>query len=61
MFQVFNMGHRLEIYTDESTAQKIIDISQSFDIKAQIIGHFEKSEYPQLTIKGDFGELHYTP
>jgi len=44
MYQVFNMGHRMEIYTDEDTAQKIIEISNSFNIPAQIVGRVEESE-----------------
>ena len=51
-FQVFNGGHRLEIYTDEKTADIIIDISKSFNVNAQIIGYTEHSEKPnnELTI-----------
>src|SRR5690625_6047716 len=43
MYQVFNMGHRLEIYTDEESAQRMIEISESFNIDAQIIGRVESS------------------
>merc|ERR1719382_1056273 len=39
MYKVFNMGHRLEVYTDASTASTIIEISKSFGVNAQIIGH----------------------
>ncbi|HSZ71948.1 MAG TPA: AIR synthase related protein [Cytophagaceae bacterium] len=42
MYKVFNMGHRMEIYTDETTAKAIIAISKSFDIDAQVIGRVEK-------------------
>ena len=60
MFQVFNMGHRMEIYTDENTAQKIIQISQSFNIDAQIIGHVEEYDYNKLTIKDSlFGQIEF--
>lgn len=53
MFEVFNMGHRLECYTDLETAQALIDISKSFNIDAQIIGHVESqdAEKATLTIK----------
>ncbi|NNE27061.1 MAG: phosphoribosylformylglycinamidine cyclo-ligase [Saprospiraceae bacterium] len=44
MFQVFNMGTRLEVYTDETTAQALIDIARSFNIEAQVIGRVENSE-----------------
>jgi phosphoribosylformylglycinamidine cyclo-ligase len=51
MFQVFNMGHRLEIYTPSlATAESMIEISKSFGIEAQIIGKVEKSDKPRITI-----------
>jgi phosphoribosylformylglycinamidine cyclo-ligase len=50
MYQVFNMGHRMEIYTDQTTAQEIIDISKDFKIEARIIGHVEDSENKALTL-----------
>ncbi|MCR5803593.1 MAG: phosphoribosylformylglycinamidine cyclo-ligase [Clostridia bacterium] len=46
MFQVFNCGHRIEFYCDESVAQGIIDIAKSFNIDAQIVGHVEALEQP---------------
>lgn len=59
MFQVFNMGHRLEIYTDETTAQQMIEISKTFNIHAQIIGRTESHSGKKLTISGHWGELVY--
>ena len=61
MYQVFNMGHRMEIYTDEKSAEKIISISRSFGVDAQIIGRVEKStdKKNKLTIKGRHGEFIY--
>lgn len=59
MFKVFNMGHRMELYVDESLANEIISISKSFDIDAQIIGRCEKYEGKKLTIKTAFGEFIY--
>lgn len=53
MYQVFNMGHRLEIYTDESTAEQMISISKSFGIDARIIGHVEKAERSSVEITDD--------
>lgn len=50
MYQVFNMGTRLEIYTNEKDAEKIISISQSFDVNAQVIGRVEESEKKELVI-----------
>ena len=59
MFQVFNMGHRLEIYTDANAAEKMIEIAKSFNIEAQIVGRVEESSSNKLTISGDFGTLQY--
>lgn len=50
MYQVFNMGHRMEIYIDEKHAQTIIDISKSFGVEAQIIGRVEAQEHASLEI-----------
>ncbi|MEL6676075.1 MAG: AIR synthase related protein [Bacteroidota bacterium] len=53
MYQVFNMGHRLEIYTDEKTAQAIIDQAATFNLPAQIVGRCEAAEENRLTIQGE--------
>ena len=58
MYKVFNMGHRLEVYISPENAQKVIDISKSFNIDAQIVGHIEKGQ-KSLTIKSEFGEFSY--
>jgi len=50
MFQVFNMGTRLEIYTDEVTAQGILDISAGYNIDAQVIGHVEASDSSEVEL-----------
>lgn len=55
MYQVFNMGHRLEIYTDESSAQRMLEISDSFNIEARIIGHVERADTPEVEIRDDKG------
>ncbi len=59
MYQVFNMGHRMELYVDESIAEKIIGISKSFDVDAKIVGRVEASEAKKLTIKSDLGTFEY--
>jgi len=59
MYQVFNMGHRLEIYLPEQFAQTIIDISKSFNIDAQIIGYVENSAEKKLTIESEKGLFEY--
>lgn len=59
MYQVFNMGHRFEFYTDVDTASGIIKISEKYNIDAQIIGRCEESEEKKLTIKSEFGEFIY--
>jgi phosphoribosylformylglycinamidine cyclo-ligase len=59
MYKVFNMGHRMELYVPEEVAAGIINISQSFGVEAQIIGHVEKSDTKQVTIISEFGEFVY--
>ena len=59
MYKVFNMGHRMEIYTDEATAQGIIDIAQSFNVDAQIIGHCEANQGPKVTVSTEHGTFIY--
>ena len=59
MYQVFNMGHRMEIYTDRSTADKIINISNSFNIEAKIVGRVEDSKNKKLTITSTYGTFEY--
>lgn len=58
MYKVFNMGHRMEIYVKPEVAEKVINISKSFNIDAQIIGHIEEGKR-SLTIKSEFGEFNY--
>ena len=58
MYQVFNMGHRMEIYVAPELADKIIEISRSFNIDAQVVGHIEEGA-KSLTIKSEFGEFNY--
>ena len=58
MYKVFNMGHRMEIYVAPEYADRIIAISKSFNIDAQIIGHIEEGK-KSLTIKSEFGEFKY--
>ena len=59
MYQVFNMGHRMELYVDESISSEIIDISRSFDVEAQVIGRVEASDEKKLTISSPLGEFIY--
>jgi phosphoribosylformylglycinamidine cyclo-ligase len=59
MYKVFNMGHRMEIYTDKETASSIIEISKSFNIEAKIIGRCENSNKKQLTINSIYGTFNY--
>lgn len=58
MYKVFNMGHRMEIYVSPEHAEKVIDISRSFNIDAQIIGRIEEGN-KGLTIKSEFGTFEY--
>ena len=59
MYQVFNCGHRMELYVSPETANEIIEISKSFNVDAQIIGRVEASENKRLTIKSEFGVFEY--
>jgi phosphoribosylformylglycinamidine cyclo-ligase len=59
MYQVFNMGHRMELYVNKEIAAEIIKISESFNIPAQIIGRVEASEDKKLTIKSPYGTFEY--
>lgn len=59
MYQVFNCGHRMELYVAPKIAQNIIAISKSFHVNAQIIGRVEASKSKKLTIKSEFGEFNY--
>ena len=59
MYKVFNMGHRMELYVDESLASEIIKISKSFNIDAKIIGKVESSSNKKLTILSEFGKFIY--
>ncbi len=59
MYKVFNMGHRLEVYLSEAHATRVIEISKSFGIDAQVIGRVEASDSKKLTIRSEFGEFVY--
>ena len=56
MYQVFNMGHRMEVYTDPTTADAVIAIAESFGIDAKIIGRTEPAEVSRLTLITPSGE-----
>ena len=58
MYQVFNMGHRMEIYVSPENAEKVIEISKSFNIDARIVGHIEEGR-KSLTIMSEFGTFEY--
>lgn len=59
MYKVFNMGHRLELYLPEQYAQQVIDIAQSFNIDARIIGRVAPHEGKKVTIVSEFGTFEY--
>ncbi|NER15415.1 phosphoribosylformylglycinamidine cyclo-ligase [Leptobacterium flavescens] len=59
MYQVFNCGHRMEIYVNEAIAEDLIAISQSFNVDAKIIGRAEASDKKRLTIKSEYGQFEY--
>jgi phosphoribosylformylglycinamidine cyclo-ligase len=59
MYQVFNMGTRLEIYTNEKDADAIISVAKGFGVDAQVIGRVEGSEKKELVIKNNRIEIQY--
>ncbi|NNE28189.1 MAG: phosphoribosylformylglycinamidine cyclo-ligase [Saprospiraceae bacterium] len=59
MYQVFNMGHRLEIYLSESDAHDLIQLSETFGVEAKVIGRVEEAEGEHVEIRGSFGTLKY--
>ncbi len=59
MYQVFNCGHRMELYVPEEIANDIISISESFGVEARIVGRVETSENKKLTIQSEFGVFEY--
>jgi len=59
MYQVFNCGHRMELYVSPEIAEDIISISNSFNVEARIVGRVEASRSKKLTIKSDYGEFLY--
>ena len=59
MYKVFNMGHRMELYTDEATARGIIDIARSFNVDAQVVGRVEAADKAQVTVRSENGVFEY--
>lgn len=59
MYKVFNMGHRMEVYVKPEDAQKVIDITKSFGIDAQIVGRVEASDKAEVDIESPYGKFHY--
>ena len=59
MYQVFNMGTRMEIYTDEKNADKLIGISKKFGVDARIVGRVEVSDKKELFIVTEHGEISF--
>ncbi len=60
MYQVFNCGHRMELYVSPEVAEDIISISKSFNVDAKIVGRVETSESKKLTIESEFGTFNYS-
>ena len=59
MYKVFNMGHRMEIYTSEASAEQLIAISRSFGVDARIIGRVEAAQQPQVQLETPYGSFKY--
>lgn len=59
MYQVFNMGHRMEVYLPEAEAERVISIAQSFNIDAQVVGHVEQHTGNSVRIDSPYGQFDY--
>ncbi len=59
MYKVFNMGHRMELYTDEKSADTIIRIARSFNVEARVIGRVEAAPSKKVTIRSESGTFVY--
>jgi phosphoribosylformylglycinamidine cyclo-ligase len=59
MYQVFNMGHRLEVFTTENEAGNITAVAEKFGIEAKVVGRVEQAETSELILRGSFGEIRF--
>ena len=60
MYKVFNCGHRMEVYVSPENAEKVIEVSKSFNIDAQVVGRVEAIEgKSKVTVKSEYGEFTY--
>jgi phosphoribosylformylglycinamidine cyclo-ligase len=60
MYKVFNCGHRMEVYCSPENAEKVIEVSKSFNIDAQVVGRVEAIEgKSKVTVKSEYGEFTY--
>lgn len=60
MYQVFNMGHRMEVYLPAAHAQEVMDISRSFGVEAQIVGRVEAAAEASVQLHTPYGSFSYT-
>jgi phosphoribosylformylglycinamidine cyclo-ligase len=59
MYQVFNMGHRFELYVPEEIVDELIEISESYNVSAKVIGRVETSDKPEVVIQSEKGVFFY--
>jgi phosphoribosylformylglycinamidine cyclo-ligase len=59
MYQVFNMGHRMEIYVAPRYAEAIMTIAQKYNLEARIIGGVKRAQGEKVTVKTEFGKFEY--
>ena len=59
MYQVFNMGHRMELYVNPAVAEQIINISHTFNVEAQVVGRVEAASEKKLTLESSYGTFTY--
>jgi phosphoribosylformylglycinamidine cyclo-ligase len=59
MYQVFNMGHRMEFYVAPQHADALIKVAESYGIAAKVVGRVEEAAGAQVTVRSNYGEFHY--
>ena len=59
LYEVYNMGHRMEVYTNTESADVLMKLAADYNIEAKIIGHVEKAKQPEVLIQSELGEFLY--
>jgi phosphoribosylformylglycinamidine cyclo-ligase len=59
MYQVFNMGHRMELYVAPQQADALIQVAESYGIAARVVGRVEEAPGATVTVRSNYGEFQY--